>query len=191
MKRPRDRRPAVLLGTLALVAAVALAVQSLPTGPGGEGDPSTPSAGGGRGDAVARSFHRGVQLLQSGRDAQALAEFERVLALAPGLPQAHVNRGFALLGLRDYAAAGEAFSAALALHPGQANAYWGLAVVREAACDRAGASAAMRAYLHLAPAGQRFARRAQAALWEWGAIAPDGGCSDGARAHPPTDRERG
>jgi Flp pilus assembly protein TadD len=99
--------------------------------------------------------------------AAALARFHEVLLVAPTLPEAHVNAGFALLGLGRHRAARDAFVGAIELREMQANAYWGLAVALEALGDIAGARGAMRTFVHLAPPGVEQVRRARAALWEW------------------------
>jgi tetratricopeptide (TPR) repeat protein len=92
----------------------------------------------------------------------------RVLVLAPQLPEAHVNMGFALLGLNRVKEAREFFDGATALRPDQANAYYGLALAYEASGDLAMATSAMRSYVHLARDERpEHLSRARAALWEW------------------------
>jgi tetratricopeptide (TPR) repeat protein len=84
------------------------------------------------------------------------------------MPEAHVNMGFALLGLQRNEPARDFFEGAIALAPGQANAYYGLALAHEAQGDLASATGAMRSYLHLAREEQpEHLARARAALWEW------------------------
>jgi tetratricopeptide (TPR) repeat protein len=157
--RRRDRRAlgvAIVLGVLALVSAgVALDASREPAG--------APEA------AIGARFAQGVADLQSGDPAQAAAAFEAVLAMDPAIPEAHVNRGFALLELGRAGDAATAFDRAIMLRPSQANAYFGLGEAREALGDREAARGAMRAYLHLAAPQEAFRRRAEAALWEWGA----------------------
>lgn len=144
---------AVLLGALALGAAI-------------DGSSSRPASGAGV-PAFDAAFAAGVRELVAGRHAEALARFDEVLREAPALPEAHVNAGFALLGLGRAARARERFLAAIDLRVGQANAYWGLAVALEALGDVEGARGAMRTFVHLAPPGIEQVRRARAALWEW------------------------
>ncbi len=116
---------------------------------------------------VDRRFSSGVVLL-SGRNFElAASEFQRVLQLAPRMPEAHVNMGFALLGTQRYAGAKDFFTAAIDLHTGQLNAYYGLALALEGLHDLPGARGAMRSYIHLARADDPYLTRANAALWEW------------------------
>lgn len=119
-------------------------------------------------DELRRRFDRAVQRLAAGDFAEANTELHRVIELAPDLPEAHVNLGFAMLGLGRPALARDAFERATALRAGQANAYYGLALAHEAGGDLALALGAMRSYLHLArDADPAHLRRARAAVWEW------------------------
>jgi hypothetical protein len=116
---------------------------------------------------VDRRFSSGVVLL-SGRNFDLAAnEFHRVLELAPKMPEAHVNMGFALLGTQRYAVAKDFFTTAININTGQLNAYYGLALALEGLHDLAGARGAMRSYIHLARADDPYLTRANAALWEW------------------------
>ena len=96
-----------------------------------------------------------------------MTALQRVRELAPRLPEAHTNMGYALLGLERYAAARGFFQGAINLRPQQVNAYWGLANSLEVLCDLAGATGAMRSYVHLTGADDPFLPKARAALWEW------------------------
>jgi tetratricopeptide (TPR) repeat protein len=103
-----------------------------------------------------------------GRYADAQVLLRRVIELAPRLPEAHVNMGFAWLGLQRAAQARESFEHALTLKADQANAYYGLALAQESLGDLELALGAMRSYLHLARDGsEAHLRRARSALWEW------------------------
>ncbi|MBL8289079.1 MAG: hypothetical protein JNL85_13935 [Rubrivivax sp.] len=120
------------------------------------------------GAEVKRRFDEAVVMLHAGQHEHALVALHRVLALAPTMPEAHVNMGFALLGLNRAQQARDFFDSAIALQPQQANAYYGLALAWEAAGDLAMATGAMRSYLHLARDERpQHLRRARAALWEW------------------------
>lgn len=131
------------------------------------GDPSVPPAAA-AGPGLHQQFDLAVQMLQSRRYEEALAALHRVLALAPELPEAHVNLGFALLGLQRPDAARASFDNAISLLPTQANAYYGLGLAYEAMGDVPMATGAMRSYLHLARhEDAAHLRRARAALWEW------------------------
>lgn len=133
---------------------------------------------------IERRFRQGVMMLHSGRHDHAATAFHRVLELEPRLPEAHVNMGFALLGLNRDAAAQDFFLSAIELRPEQANAYYGLALTWERVCDLEAARGAMRTYVHLASEDDRYVRKARAALWEWEDRAPGtAGCGEGQVRH--------
>ncbi len=117
---------------------------------------------------VEERFHQAVLMLHAKQYDYAVAALHRVLELAPTLPEAHVNMGFALLGQEAFKAAHDFFQSALALRPMQVNAYYGLGAALEGLSDREGAIGAMRTYLHLAAEDDPYRRKAEAALWEWG-----------------------
>lgn len=112
-------------------------------------------------------FDQGVVMLHAKEYEHALTAFHRVLELDPQLPEAHVNLGFALLGMDKPAEARDFFASAVELRPRQFNAYYGLAVAHERLGDLPAARGAMRTYTHLAPQDDPFRRKAEAALWEW------------------------
>ena len=112
-------------------------------------------------------FKQGVTMLQARQFDHALTAFRRVLALAPGMPEAHANIGFALLGKQEYAAAADEFDRATTLRPEQINAYYGMAVALEGMGNQRAAIEAMRAYLHRAPGDDPYREKAEAAVWEW------------------------
>jgi|GEM_PF-6773380 len=116
---------------------------------------------------IRKRFEEGVFMLHAGRYNEAATAMHRVLLLSPGLVEAHVNMGYALLGLKRYKAADEFFRKAIDLKPYQGNAYWGLAEALEGEGDLSGALGAMRTYIHLAKAGDPYVTRARSALWEW------------------------
>lgn len=116
---------------------------------------------------IDQRFKQGVAMLHAKRYEDAITAFHRLLALAPQMPEAHVNMGFALLGLQRYAAARDFFQSAIELRKEQYNAYYGLAEALEGLKEMPGALGAMRTYLHLAPADDAFRSRASAAIWEW------------------------
>lgn len=154
----RDRRPLGAALTLALVLA----------GGGWLARSGAPGRTAGEGGSLPQRFDAAVQLLQAGQHAQAVQAWHQVLVMAPRLVEAHVNMGYALLGLGRVAEARAFFDSATALQPEQANAYYGLALAWEAAGDLPMAMGAMRSYLHLARHERpEHLRRARAALWEW------------------------
>ncbi|MBL8488063.1 MAG: tetratricopeptide repeat protein [Rhodocyclaceae bacterium] len=118
-------------------------------------------------EEIDNRFRQGVVMLHARQYEHAMTAFHRVLQLSPRMPEAHVNAGFALVGLQRHREARDFFEAATALRPGQVNAYYGLAVALEGLGDLEAASGAMRTYLHLAPGEDPYRRKAEAALWEW------------------------
>lgn len=112
-------------------------------------------------------FQQGVLMMHAKKPEYALAAFHRVLELAPEMPEAHVNTGFALLGMGKPEAALDFFESATQLNRNQINAYYGMAVAFEAVGNLRSAIEAMRAYLHRAPQDDPYRRKAEAALWEW------------------------
>ena len=132
------------------------------------GQRPSPAAAPPRNDAeLHERFQQAAVMLHAGQYEYALAALERVLELAPRLPEAHVNAGFALVELGRPALAERHFRTAIDLRPGQANAYYGLALVHEATGDYSGALGAMRTFTHLSPPDTPQLRRAWAAIWEW------------------------
>ncbi|MCU0923196.1 MAG: tetratricopeptide repeat protein [Burkholderiaceae bacterium] len=116
-------------------------------------------------------FEQATVMLHSGQHEYAVAALHRLLALAPQMPEAHVNMGFALIGLKQTAAARDFFATAIELNPMQANAYYGLAMAADELGQRPEAIGAMRSYLHLARSEDpRHLAKARAALWEWEAV---------------------
>lgn len=165
---PGRRRAAALL-TLATVLLAGLALDRRePTPPPAAATATPPHE-----RDVRRGFNAAVVMLHAKQYEHAATALHRVLQLAPTMPEAHVNMGFALLGLRRLREARSFFESATALRPGQANAYYGLALAAEAEGDIALATGAMRSYLHLARGeDEAHLARARAALWEWEARRP-------------------
>lgn len=112
-------------------------------------------------------WQQGVVMLHARQYDNAATAFHRVLELAPKMPEAHVNMGFALIGLQQFAAARDFFETATELNRDQINAYYGLAVALGELGDLEGGLGAMRVYLHRSPAGDPYRRKAEAAVWEW------------------------
>lgn len=112
-------------------------------------------------------FEQAVVMLHAKQYEHAITALSRVLQLSPNLVDAHVNMGYALLGLERYQEAASFFDKATDLRPYQANAYWGLAIALEQQGDLQGALGAMRTYMHLSPAEDPYVRKARAAMWEW------------------------
>lgn len=153
----KDVRLSSLLVAVAAISVVGALIAVLPgAGPRAASNPE-----------IAERFSQGVVMLHAKQYEHALTAFHRVLELDPAMPEAHVNAGFALLGMGEPAAARDFFASALELRARQLNAYYGLAVAYERLGDLPAARGAMRTYAHLAPQDDPFRRRAEAALWEW------------------------
>lgn len=112
-------------------------------------------------------FDQGVVMLHAKQYEHAITAFHRVLELAPQLPEAHANMGFALLGKERFAAARDFFESATSLRHDQINGYYGLAIALKGLDDLPGALGAMRVYLHRAPADDPFRPKARALVSEW------------------------
>ena len=116
---------------------------------------------------IDRRFQQAVAMLHAKQYQHASVALHRVLELAPKLPQAHVNMGYAMLGLHRDAVARDFFMSAIDLKSSQLNAYYGLALSLERLGDLAAAKGAMRTYVHLSKPDDPFLPKARAALWEW------------------------
>lgn len=112
-------------------------------------------------------FQQGLIMLHAKQYDHALTAFHRVLQLAPEMPEAHVNAGFALIGMKRFREAHDFFEGATVLRARQANAYYGLAIALEGMNDLPGAIGAMETYQHLTKADDPYRRKAEAAVWEW------------------------
>jgi len=116
---------------------------------------------------INQQFQKSVALLQEKKFDEAVTALHRVLQLAPTMPEANANMGFAMLGLKRYAAARDFFSASIQLNKNQINAYYGLAMAHDGLQDLPAAINAMRVFQHLVPADDAFRKRADAILKEW------------------------
>jgi tetratricopeptide (TPR) repeat protein len=177
-RRLGRRRAGVLLATIALVAASGFAITLLPgSGPGSTGGEQAANASGERGAANIPAeadlrFKQAVIMLHAKEYEHAATALHKVLALAPTMPEAHVNMGYAMIGLQRYEIARDFFRSAIALRVGQANAHYGLALCLAELGDRAGAISAMNDYRRYAAADDRFVAKANAAIAAWQAPAP-------------------
>ena len=187
-----DNRLRALLVLLVAVVFGGLAITWVPRG--GESTAPQPVANpkldpGGHADQQRKAeielrFQQGVVMLHAKQHEHALTAFHRVLKLAPDMPEAHVNMGYALLGLERFDAAADFFDSATTLRPDQINAYWGLAVALEGRGNLRGALEAMRTFVHRTKPEDPFRRKAEAAIWEWEAKLAQQAAPDAERGKP-------
>ncbi|MBI2313876.1 MAG: cbb3-type cytochrome c oxidase subunit I [Betaproteobacteria bacterium] len=177
-RRRVDRRPLAIGLTAALIAAIGAMVSLLPGAgsrdsvvltaplPDARVRPGAHAREAKRAE-IADRFQQAVAMLHARQYQHAVAALHRVLELDPLLPEAHVNMGYAMIGLERYKVAKDFFESATELRPTQANAYYGLALAHEALGELPLAIGAMRTYLHLTPPEDPYVRKGQTALWEW------------------------
>lgn len=116
---------------------------------------------------IRKRFDEAVVMLHAGEFEYAMAALHRVLELRPKMPEAHINMGYALLGLKNHGAARDFFLGAIDLNPRQSNAFYGLAVAHEGLGEFPEALGAMRSYLHFPNTGEKLRIKARSAIWEW------------------------
>lgn len=174
LRARRDWRIPSLVATAVAIAALGMALRSWNEAAGEDppqrADPvgaPLAHAAQARAAEVRQRFEQAVVMLHARQYEHAATALHRVIELDPTMPEAHVNMGYAMLGLERYAAAADFFEGATSLRPAQANAYYGLAVALDARGDREGALGAMRSFVHLSAPDDPFVRKARAALWEW------------------------
>ncbi|MCC6197772.1 MAG: tetratricopeptide repeat protein [Burkholderiales bacterium] len=73
-----------------------------------------------------RLIEEGNAIEDAGRFAEALARYERAIAMAPQLARGHLNRGNVLLAMGDASGAVAAYSAALSIEPHSAGVHFNL-----------------------------------------------------------------
>jgi len=117
-------------------------------------------------EEIRKRFDEGVIMLHAKQYEHALTAFHRVLQLDPQMPEAHVNIGYALLGMGNPKAAADFFDTATTLRPNQLNAYFGLGEALMQLGDKLGALQAMETYMHRSKPDDPFRRKAEAAIWE-------------------------
>ena len=177
--RPRDVRLRALALTSSLVVMIGLTVAYLPSWlnvPAAVNGPEAARAAHAKEKTDAEiklRFEQGVAMLNAKEYEFALTAFHRVIQLHPQLPEAHVNTGYALIGLKRYAIARDFFESAIALRKDQLNAYYGLAEALAGLNDIPGALGAMRTYMHLAPADDAYRSRAEEMARKWEAKIAD------------------
>jgi len=171
-KSRRDVRVRALLITAVLVIAGGLSIAYLPnlwhaSVADGSEEARADHAREKTASEIRQRFDEGVLMLNDKKYEQALKAFHRVLELSPDMPEAHVNAGFALNGLGQYAVARDFFEGAIELRKNQLNAYYGLAEALVGLQDYPGALGAMRTFLHLASLDDPYRHMAESAARQW------------------------
>lgn len=168
-----DLRIRAALATVTAIVVVGAVIASLPEPGGGAVLPVGPGSGQDdphrhvvekQREEVRLRFEQGVAMLHARRYDDAATAFHRVLQLAPQMPEAHVNMGFAMLGVKDYKVARDFFEGAIELRTSQLNAYYGLALAYEGLGNFEGAIGAMRTFQHLIPPDDPYLPQAVAKL---------------------------
>lgn len=118
-------------------------------------------------DRLDRHYRRAVVLLHARAYAEAVSELTTVLDIAPRLAEGWVNIGYALLGLKRYQEARNAFLRAVDLRPDQTNAYYGLGETEWELGHHLAALGAMETFIHRSSEESEFVRKARSAVWEW------------------------
>ena len=110
---------------------------------------------------IRERFDQAALMLHAEQYEFAVAALERVLELSPDMPEAHVNMGYALLGLEQYEFAEKYFSRASLLKSEQVNAYYGWALALEGMGEMEGALGAIESYLHLSSGNDNYRNKAK------------------------------
>ena len=169
MIRRVDRRAALILLVALVVAAGGFAIDRYGSGAGVEdaGPVGSALVNDESAQLAHQYFQQSVVMLRSGQYEYAATALHEVLKIYPGLPEAHANMGYALIGLGQYEAATDFFQTATDLRPTLHTAYYGLAVAEDGRGDTRAALAAMQAYAHLAASDDPYLERAQSAMRGW------------------------
>ncbi|HEY6897735.1 MAG TPA: hypothetical protein VI279_10785, partial [Rhodocyclaceae bacterium] len=168
-QRKRDMRWTAIAATLFTVLAFGWLLERAPGSAGSEREVRRQHAADKTRQEIDQRFQQGVMMLHAKQYDHALTSFHRVMQLAPDMPEAYVNTGYALLGMKRYKEAYDFFESATQLRRSQANAYFGMAEALEGMGDLPGALGAMRSFVHLAKANDPYRTKAESAIWEWSA----------------------
>ncbi len=166
-RQRRDVRLRAIGLTLVLIVVVGALVHGLPGTPPPAREDGFDVTRHMQAQRVATRFREAVNLLHTGRHAEALPAWQDVIALAPTLPEARANLGYTFLGLDRAADAEAAFRQAIALRPGQANAHYGLALALAAQMRLGEAEQAMRTFLRFSGPGDPYLAKAHELLRQW------------------------
>lgn len=113
-----------------------------------------------------KHFSQAVVMLHAKQYQFAINQLHEVLKIAPNMPEAHANMGYAMMGDNQFKSARDFFETAIELNPKQYNAYYGLALCYFQLGDRLQAIGAMESYLHRVP-GSSYYEQGAKYLQEW------------------------
>lgn len=112
-------------------------------------------------------FKQAAAMLHIKQYQYAATALQRVLELAPKLPEAHVNMGYAMLGMGRHVEALDFFNEAIKLKADQANAYYGLALASYNTGEITAAIEALNRFIQLSRPDDPYQDKARAVLLEW------------------------
>ena len=167
LRQANRRRNAGLILTLGLIVGVGTAIRLLPNAttdsPAAKSEPHEID----RQREIDLRFKEAIIMLHAKRYEDAVSALHRVLKLAPTMPEAHTNMGYALMGLHRYTVARDFFNSAISLRPTQANAHYGLALTLGELGQADAAKIAMKEFLQLTPKDDPYAQKARQAIARW------------------------
>lgn len=169
----RDMRLPVLVTTILLIVVAGLVLDRLPNNPTPAAFSPAAHVAAKRKAEIDMRFQQGVVMLHAREYEHAMTAFHRVVQLAPDMPEAYVNLGFTMLGMKRYKEARDFFDSATMIRKDQVNAYYGMAVAYEGLNDLPAALGAMQTYVHLAKPDDRYRAKAESAIWEWRQVLQD------------------
>ncbi len=167
MNRRKDQRVLVLITVLMSAVSLGYILQRVSLKPHSAKSSEVMTLKNSGRTVIEEQFYRSSRLLQAKHYDLALDELKRLMKSAPRMPEAYVNTGYALIGLRQFDQAVGYFQSALRLNRQQINAYYGLALGYEGLEDLESALGAMKTYVHLAGKDDAYSVKAWSAIWEW------------------------
>ena len=113
------------------------------------------------------TFNQGVMMLHAKQYELAIPAFHKVIEIAPEMPEAYNNMGYALLGLESYQAAQDFFNSAIDLNVNLLSAYFGLALTFAKQENYPLAIGAMETYRHRTTDDDPYLQQAYDHLQAW------------------------
>ena len=113
------------------------------------------------------TFNQGVMMLHAKQYELAITAFHKVIEIAPEMPEAYNNIGYALLGMESYQAAQDFFNSAIELNVNLLSAYFGLALTYAAQENYPLAIGAMETYRHRTTDEDPYLQQAYDHLQAW------------------------